>query len=757
MSRVSGSRRVAERSGVSDVARVDLVGARIAPPVTRTGAVPRTVLVDRLCGIDAPVVAVVAPTGYGKTTLVAQWAEKDPRDVAWLTLDETDNDPVVLLSGVVQSVGRIEPFEGSLLEELRTLNPYPGVAHVPRVTSALSSLSAPLMLVLDDLHALHTRQSKDALSDLIERMPPIVQVVLICRTTLPVRTPTLRARGQLVEIGPADLALDDAEAQMLLRGAGVEASRADVSHLNRLTEGWPAGLYLTALSLKDRALATVTPTRLAADDAYVADFLRSEVLSRLPRKDVSFLTKTSILERMTGPLCDAVLGSEGASETLESLAKRNLFVTQLDRQRRWYRYHHMFQAMLRSELDRVTPDEVHELHRRAAVWCQENGLMEDAIVHARAAGDGDRFAQLFVLGGFAAFREGRVETARRWGDWFEEDGLIERHPDAAAVGASMYALIGDPAAAERWLAAAQHGALEERAPDGSPTVASWVAALRAFLCRDGPERMREDAQAAVDVLLPASPLRPMALVTLGASHLLRGDVGAADAILADAVETASHTAATGTTTAGLSLRAFIAIERSDWLTARSFAEAAIDVVRRWRLEGYMTSAIAFVAAARVAAHLGDPARARQELIRAHRLRPLLTHAVPWLSVMTLLEKARVYLALADPSGGRTLLREIDEILRRRPELGVLPLQAEELRRQIATIRGTQNGSVTLTTAELRLLPLLATHLTFREIGARLYISPNTVKTQAISVYRKLGTNSRGGTVERAAELGLIDA
>ena len=446
------------RAGGSAAAVIDLVGARIAPPITRRGAVPRTDLVDRLRGTTAPVIGVIAPTGYGKTTLVAQWAEVDPRGVAWLSLDETDNDPVVFLASVAASVGRVAPIDTSVVDVLRAPTPLPGVALVPVLVAALSSLGAPILLVIDDVHALRRRPSKDALSDLTERLPNGVQLVLISRSKLPVRAAVLRARGHLVEVGPADLALDDGAAQMLLRGAGVEASRADVAHLNRVTEGWPAGLYLTALSFRDRALSAVTPARFAADDRYVADYLRSEVLSQLPAKDARFLTLTSILDRMSGPLCDAILETTGSAISLTSLSQRNLFLMPLDRQGRWFRYHHMFRAMLRSEFDRtVDADEQRGLHRRAAVWCQENGLTEDAIVHARASGDGERFAQLFVVAGLPAYREGRLETARRWGAWLEEDGLIDRHPAAAVLGASMHALTGDPAAAERWAGAARRG------------------------------------------------------------------------------------------------------------------------------------------------------------------------------------------------------------------------------------------------------------------------------------------------------------
>jgi len=266
--------------------------------------------------------------------------------------------------------------------------------------------------------------------------------------------------------------------------------------------------------------------------------------------------------------------------------------------------------------------------------------------------------------------------------------------------------------------------------------------------------MRADAQAAMSGLGPGSQWRATARLLEGVSHLLAGEVDRADPILAHAVEVATHAGALPAASVAVAERAIVAIERDEWDEAIALAEQAVTVVRTGRLDDYLASALAYAVAARTALHQGDIANAQHHLARAARLRPLLTYAIPYFAVQTLLELGRAYLALDDAAGARVVLRQARDILRRRPDLGLLAEQAEELRSRLATIRGGMVGASSLTTAELRLLPLLATHLSFREIGERLYISQHTVKSQAMSIYRKLGVSSRSQAIQVAQQLGL---
>ncbi|HEU4400002.1 MAG TPA: LuxR C-terminal-related transcriptional regulator [Actinomycetota bacterium] len=486
----------------------------------------------------------------------------------------------------------------------------------------------------------------------------------------------------------------------------------------------------------------------------MAEYLGAELLSRLSEDEVSFLTRTSVLERMCGPLCDSMLGASGSAAMLEAFERSNLLLVALDRRAEWYRYHHLLRDLLGAELRRREPKVVPRLHLGAAAWYEANGLPELAIDHAQAAGDIDRVARLVLEVMQPVWASGRVDTVLRWMEWFEDRRLIERYPAVAVHGALIFALIGRPAKAERWAAAAERAPPAGRLPDGS-TMESHLAYLRALLCRDGVAGMRRDATLAFQGLSPLSPYRATMLHTEGLSYLLEGEPDRADPILAQALDTATDVGALPLAAVVLAERCILAVGRDDWPAAVALSEQALSILRDGDFEDYWTSALVYAWAARAAIHRGDAAAAREHVIRATRLRPLLTYALPVVSVQALLELARAYLALADPGGARAVLRQVSDILQQRPDLGVLPAEADELRAKVETIGRQGVGGSSLTTAELRILPLLATHLTFREIAERLYLSPYTVKTQARSVYRKFGVSSRSAAIERAHGVGVL--
>jgi LuxR family maltose regulon positive regulatory protein len=435
------------------------------------------------------------------------------------------------------------------------------------------------------------------------------------------------------------------------------------------------------------------------------------------------------------------------------LEKSNLLLVPLDGQRRWYRYHHLFRELLRAELDRRGSELVPKLHVRAAAWCEANGLPELAIDHAQAAGDTDRAARLVATMTIPTYAGGRIDTASRWLRWFEDRRVLERHLPIAVLGTFVQALLGKPAGAERWAAAAEHGAAVAL-PDGS-TTESWVALARALLCRDGVGRMRADTEIAVAGLAPASRWRPPALVLQGMAYLLDGEIDRADLVLAHAVEVGTQVGGLPVASLALAERSLVAMQRQDWKQAAGLAEQASAVVRAGQLDDYITSALVDAVVARTAVESGDVSRAHEHLTRTTRQRPLLTHAIPSLAVQTLLELGRAYLTLDDAAGARAVLRQAKDVLKQRPSLGVLPGQVDELGAKLGTHRKASVGTSSLTTAELRLVPLLPTHLSFQEIGELLYLSRNTVKTQAMSIYRKLGVSSRGEAIARMQEIGLL--
>jgi DNA-binding CsgD family transcriptional regulator/anti-anti-sigma regulatory factor len=341
--------------------------------------------------------------------------------------------------------------------------------------------------------------------------------------------------------------------------------------------------------------------------------------------------------------------------------------------------------------------------------------------------------------------------------WFHDQELLQRHPGVAVVGAWLQALGGDAAAAERWADAAERGAGRKAgtSPDDTAAIGSWLALLNAAMCRHGVEQLRSEAELACRLVATGSRLRAAAVLLLGIAHLLAGDLDSADRLLAEAIEVAEDAGATDSAVIALAEQALVGIDRGEWDKAELLVDHARSLLGQAQLDDKATNVLLYAVAARVAVHQGEVPRAHADLAHAQRLRPQLTIALPIHAVQARLVLAHTYVALSDVAGARTILREVDELLRRRPHLGVLGQQADQLRAQVDTMRADVLGASSLTGAELRVLPLLASQLTFRELSQRLHLSFHSVKSQALSIYRKLGVSSRSQAIQHAKELGLL--
>ena len=732
----------------------DLVVSKLRSPPTRPGTVSRSSLIDRLEREDArPIVSVVAPAGYGKTTLLSQWAERNGQAFAWVSVDEADNDAKVLLSYVATALDRVQPVGERVFEALASPESSVPGSVVPRLGSALWSMTTPVVLILDDVHLLRNSECRAALSVLADHVPAGSRLVLAGRDEPPVRVARLRAEGRLAEIGPGDLSLTVQEAASLLRAAEVVLVDEDVTELHRRTEGWPVGLYLAALYLREGGSPRGAAASFGGDDRFVSAYVESEFLARISRSQREFLTRTAALERMSGPLCEAVLEVPGSAAALTGLAQSNLLLVPLDHRGQWYRYHHLFRDLLLAELERVEPGLLPVLRRRAAAWYLDQDLPEEALEYSILAGDVSTVARLLQTLWSPVYRQGRTATLQRWFSWLDDRGGIEEYPLNAMNAAFLAERTGHPAQAERWADAVDRW--QDTGPPHDAYTEATAATLQAILCRRGVEQMRADADEAARKFAAANFMPAVTPLLQGTARVLCGDLDGGDAFFMLSLE--DERGAPDITALALCERSLAAMARNQWTPAADLADRAHDRIRQGGVEDSYVAALTSAVQARAAAHCGDVSRARRELVNALRLRPLMTYAHPHWAVQLRIALIRVHLVLNDLAGARTIMREIDEILKRRPDLGTLVGEADALRARLARERGRSvPGASAVTAAELRLLPLLSTHLSAPEIAAELFLSLHTIKAQMRSIYRKLEVTSRNQAVTRARELGLLE-
>jgi LuxR family maltose regulon positive regulatory protein len=440
-----------------------LLETKLYVPNQRGRLVPRRRLSDQLeRAAEARLTLVSAPAGFGKTTLLAAWLAADPRrqrSVAWLSLDETDNTPTGFWTYVIAALRTVAPHVGASSLALLQSIPPPLDAVLSELLNDLSRLSTDSVLVLDDYHVIENREIHNGVAFLLDHLAPPLRLVIASRADPALPLARLRARGELVEIRAAALRFTPDEAGAYFNQVmELDLGAHEISLLETRTEGWIAALQLAALSLQGRQDSASFIAGFAGDDRYIGDYLVDEVLQRQPERLRRFLLDTSILDRLFGPLCDAVTDATGGKATLEAFDRGNLFVIRLDDQRRWYRYHHLFRDLLRSHLAEEQSDHVSDLHRRASAWYAQNGDRPEAIRHALAAPDFGKAAELIELE-VPTLRRTRQEDTLR--DWLAAlpDELLRRRPVLSNVYAGALLAsgqldgvdvhLGD---AERWLA-----------------------------------------------------------------------------------------------------------------------------------------------------------------------------------------------------------------------------------------------------------------------------------------------------------------
>ncbi|MFK4804374.1 LuxR C-terminal-related transcriptional regulator [Microbacterium sp. ZW CA_36] len=714
----------------------------------RAGAVSRRDVIDRARESGASVVAVTAPAGYGKSTMLAEWAAVESRPVAWATVDDFDDDPVALLTLLATAGGQISPRAREVSEAMGAMGVGVLGRSAPMLAEALAQAPAPFVLFVDDVHAASSDACHDALELVLAGIPAGSQIVLASRREQPYLA-RLRADGAMFELGSDDLRIDEEGARRIFKGASVTVSDEALAVAVDRCEGWATGLYLCALATR----AGSDVVAITGGERFVADYLYGEGLAGLSDELRDFLRRTAVLDQMSGRLCDAMLQTDDSHALLRDLEARGVFLVALDGERRWFRYHALFREFLLTELSRVEASRIVGLHLRAAEWFEQAGLPERAIEHLLAAGERTRAGVLVAQLAMPAYQSGRIAVLDRWLAALGP-ATIEASSGLMGIAAWTALLAGQSPAAEERAGTLERARLDFATADEALAFESSRAMIRIAMCLSGPSRLLTDAELAVASEPLWSPWRAPALYLLGTALVLVGDTPGAERAFTASVERAAQAGNTAAHLLSESELAVIALDGGTIEDAAHHARAAMSVVDDNHLDGYPTATLALAVSARVALRRGDAAASHRLLARAMRARIHCNHVMPFVAVRARLQLAKVFAGLGDAAAARQLLKEADDLLQRCPQVAALGAEVTEFRQSLGDGSGTVLG-LPLTPAEMRLLPYLQTHLMIAEIGQRLFISRNTASTEVKSIYRKLGATTRSAAVERAIELGLL--
>ncbi len=733
-----------------------LLRMKLAPPVPATNMLPRPDLVSKLAGTGWRVSLISAPAGWGKTSLVAAWygTESEQRPFAFLRLEQGDDDSPIFWTYVIGALRTVHPTLAAGADAaLRTPGMNPMRQIVPLLINELAEIEEPMVLVLDDYHVVGREDIHTSVSHLIDHLPESLRLVIATRSDPPLPLSRLRASGAMVEIRAGQLGFSSAEAaEFLDQRFGVELDARSTEDLRHRTEGWPAGLQLAGLSLAGESDPQGFVERFTGDDRNVADYLITEVFRSVPADWRQFLLRTSVLDRLTGSLCDEVAGVSNSAAILEDLERANLFLIPLDHRRRWYRYHHLFGYWLRYELEKTQPEAMPELHARASRWHEENDSLDFAINHAIAAGDGDRAAGLIDQ---YLTDWGQVHWSRL-AHWLAQlpDETIAAHP-LCAIGRVRFALArGDFSGGWQWIEAA------EAAVDGVPdelrnVVEGTTTQYRAFtelVAGDMDVARMRSVEIADKERSAGSSLYALAVGVAGLATFW--SVGALESIplLREAtVARAEHSLSDSGITA---LLANAYAEIGDWSGAEAAAAAAFALPAPPEWHRYPDAMAAHYASGKVLISQDF----RDEGIA--QIRQGLEMARGWVEP-SFIGYGCLALAdgLTDYPGKRALVREARQIIEARGARGrVMDLVvAAEHKLALRSPSQRTDGTVRvepLTDRERDVLRLLSSDLSLREIGTELYVSHNTVKGYTKSVYRKLGVTSRAAAIEVGDALDL---
>ena len=760
-----------------------ILSTKLFIPPLRSKAVLRPRLIERMDdSLQRKLTLISAPAGFGKTTLIGEWVAGCGRPVAWLSLDEGDRDPARFLTCLVAAIRTIE---ASIGEGVFAILQSPLPPSIPMILTALineiTAIPIDFVLVLDDYHVIDAKPVDDMLDFLLEHLPFRMHLVIMTREDPRLPLARLRARGQLTELRATDLRFTRTEAAGFLNETmGLNLSPEHIDALGARTEGWIAGLQLAAISMQGHQDAAGFIQSFNGSHHFVLDYLVEEVLERQSESVQTFLLRTSILDRLCGPLCDAVLldSSSSGQETLKDLERANLFIVPLDNERRWYRYHHLFADLLRQRMNQNSTSStaiersvsVAELHRRASAWYEDNGLEIEAFNHAAAAGDADRAARLVEGNGMPLLYRGVVTPVLNWLKSLRKAFLDER-PSLWVMYASTLLMAGQLTGVERKLQAAEAALqdvllddmLDDKTKDLVGLIASTRATLATLAITDqsvGAERKLRAAEAVLQSTEPDDKthdlvglIAPIRGVSGNSQHYLETIVLQARRALA---YLHPHNLPVRSAAAWMLARAYqLQGNRAD--AEQAFIEA---IAISQTIENNIITIVATIG-------LGNIQEANNQLSMANETYKRALQLVGDLPLPVACEAhlglARILFEWNDLDAAERHAQESIQLAKQLQNLDSI-ITCEEFLARLRLAKGenaqrqvplTQSLIEPLSERELKVLRLIAQGLSNQEIGDRLFLALSTVKGHNRNIFGKLGVERRTEAVARARELGLL--
>ena len=733
-----------------------VVEAKLGPARARPRLVSRQRLLDRLDRMAPTALTLVdAPVGFGKSVLVEMWVARRDDAVAWVSLEPGDNDPARLWIYLSTAVDRIRPGLGrSALALLRSPGAPPTIV-ADALANGVQAYGAPMTIVLDDAHVLSDESCWRSLERFVLHLPPGARLVMTTRSDPPFRLGRLRAVGALGEIRASDLAFTTEEAhELLVDREGIALDTADVELLVERTEGWPAGLYLAALWLRDLDDPSAGVRAFHGDHRHVVDYLTGEVLDALDDDTRRFLFETSVLGVFDAAMCDSVLGRTGSAERLRALERENGFLIALGANREWYRYHHLFRELLVLQFAHADPAAPARAHRGASAHCLEHGHVVDALDHAAAADDPELVAAILAQEHRTLLRSGQLGTLLRWCAWLPEE-LLVGHPEIPLSAALAGGLGGREAHVRHRLTRVAQRSRATSPATWTPYHEVALALVRIAWIDEDVGTALDLARATVGVARAVPEVDVGFLASFGFLLYLADELDEARSLATEAIGRSEAAERPHGYVNGLSVLALVAAASGRSAEALDLAGRALATAEEAGVDRSSSGGMARVARAVALRDHGKLLAAEREAVEAERLQRCPDPEAGHLHALLVLadvraRRGRIDTAEADLAAARGRLAAFSDA-------GMLEDYADAVEATLARLRAAAAADVQRPSgAELTVLRLLSTDLSQREIGAQLYLSVNTVKTHMRVLYRKLGVTSRAEAVGRATERGLLD-